>query len=596
MKQFYKIILLAVIAVFVAVPTTFLFAQESVDLGVQSTGLLPSNPFYFLKEWGRGFRKLLVPGAVRKAELELLVLNEKAAELQKLEEITGGNSEALAKAVQSYKEGLERLLENLKNVKETSANPSVDRLAENLISRSVRHFRLLEDLSAKLADGDELVDVIEGVLARLAEALAVVPDQLDDSEKFQQRFQVVVKDWKDSFRELRGAEIADRLEDLLSGEARSSAAFLRENLLLQFSGRLEGSALAGEGLGDLSAVPGDKLRRLKMIDEVREKVLNPELRNELNILRQKILREATESLGIGEEEAERAIEEAVKLLREVEAKVAARPLVKNSIKELVERAKFNIAQAEKFLEEENFGGAFGQATAAKAALKNVWNQLTPESLDAKAALERAQAEYDRLREAIGEAGILKEENPKIFSLLAEAERRIIELAKLVERGGVSEAISASSRTITLLLSTIEQLLNILSNPKPEAEIQDSDANIVEESELSSVSTKSADALEQTVRQTSILQPEMASVVVTAKGFEPAVIKVTAGAKVTWTNKDIRPHWPASALHPTHNLLPGFDALQGLSEGESYSFVFEKAGTWKYHDHLNPGSVGVVEVE
>ncbi|MEK7653674.1 MAG: hypothetical protein AAB345_00125 [Patescibacteria group bacterium] len=586
MKQLYKIILLAVIAVSVAVPTGFLFAQESVDLGVQSTGLLPSNPFYFLKEWGRGFRKLLVPGVVRKAELELLVLNERAAELQKLEEITGGNSGAIAKAVLGYQEGLERLLENLKDLKETSENPNVDRLAENLISRGVRHFRLLEDLSAKLADGDELAVTIEIVLNKLAEALAIVPGQLDDSEKFQQRFQAVVKDWKDSFRELRGAEIADRLEDQLSGEARGAAAFLRENLLLQFSGRLEGSALGGEGFGDLSSVPGDKLRRLRMIDEVRENILNPELRNELNILRQKILMEADEAEAIGAEEVNRVIEEAATLLKEAEEKVAARSSVKNSIKELIERAKFNIAQAEKFLAEENFGGAFGQATAAKASLKNVWNQLSPESLNAPAALKRAQEEYDNLRAAIVAAEVSKEENPKIFSLLTEAERRIVELAKLVERGAASETISASLRTVTVLLSTIEQFSHVLSEPRPEV--------IEPVTEPISAPVNEVRDL-PAVRQTSVLQPEVAGVVITGKGFEPTTIKVTAGAKVVWTNQDIRPHWPASALHPTHNLLPGFDALQGLSEGESYSFVFEKAGVWKYHDHLNPGLVGVVEV-
>ncbi|MEK7640873.1 MAG: hypothetical protein AAB389_02655 [Patescibacteria group bacterium] len=586
MKQLYKIILLAVIAVSVAVPTTFLSAQESVDLGVQSTGLLPSNPFYFLKEWGRGFRKLLVPGVVRKAELELLVLNERAAELQKLEEITGGNSGAIAKAVLGYQEGLERLLENLKDLKETSENPNVDRLAENLISRGVRHFRLLEDLSAKLADGDELAVTIEIVLNKLAEALAIIPGQLDDSEKFQQRFQAVVKDWKDSFRELRGAEIADRLEDLLSGEARGGAAFLRENLLLQFSGRLEGSALGGEGFGDLSSVPGDKLRRLRMIDEVRENILNPELRNELNILRQKILMEADEAEAIGAEEANRVIEEAATLLKEAEEKVAARSSVKNSIKELIERAKFNIAQAEKFLAEENFGGAFGQATAAKASLKNVWNQLSPESLNAPAALERAQREYDELRSAIVAADVSKEENPKIFSLLTEAERRIVELAKLVERDAFSETISTSLRTVTVLLSTIEQFSHVLSEPRPE----------VIEPVMEPISAPVNEVRDlPAVRQTSVLQPEVAGVVITGKGFEPTTIKVTAGAKVVWTNQDIRPHWPASALHPTHNLLPGFDALQGLSEGESYSFVFEKAGVWKYHDHLNPGLVGVVEV-
>lgn len=89
--------------------------------------------------------------------------------------------------------------------------------------------------------------------------------------------------------------------------------------------------------------------------------------------------------------------------------------------------------------------------------------------------------------------------------------------------------------------------------------------------------------------------------ITANGFSPSAIKVKAGDTVTWTNKDSAPHWPATAAHPTHTVYPGsdiakcgtaaqseiFDACKGLAPGESFSFKFDQAGTWKYHDHLKP---------
>jgi len=31
-------------------------------------------------------------------------------------------------------------------------------------------------------------------------------------------------------------------------------------------------------------------------------------------------------------------------------------------------------------------------------------------------------------------------------------------------------------------------------------------------------------------------------------------------------------------------------------GESWSFKFDEGGTWKYHDHLNPGATGMIVVE
>ena len=89
--------------------------------------------------------------------------------------------------------------------------------------------------------------------------------------------------------------------------------------------------------------------------------------------------------------------------------------------------------------------------------------------------------------------------------------------------------------------------------------------------------------------------EEGSIVMNENGFSPATITVPKGTLVVFSNKGSRPHWPASAVHPTHELLPGFDALRGIAPGESYSFTFTKAGTWKYHDHLNPSRTGSVTV-
>ena len=55
-------------------------------------------------------------------------------------------------------------------------------------------------------------------------------------------------------------------------------------------------------------------------------------------------------------------------------------------------------------------------------------------------------------------------------------------------------------------------------------------------------------------------------------------------------------WVASAPHPTHTNYPGFDAKQGVASGEKYSFTFDKAGSWNYHDHLIPSNFGTIVVE
>lgn len=95
-----------------------------------------------------------------------------------------------------------------------------------------------------------------------------------------------------------------------------------------------------------------------------------------------------------------------------------------------------------------------------------------------------------------------------------------------------------------------------------------------------------------------------AVEITAAGFSPKTLTISAGETVTFANKDAAPHWPASAVHPTHAVYPEtggcigskFDACRGLNQGESFAFTFNAKGTWKYHDHLNPGTTGTIEVQ
>ena len=85
-----------------------------------------------------------------------------------------------------------------------------------------------------------------------------------------------------------------------------------------------------------------------------------------------------------------------------------------------------------------------------------------------------------------------------------------------------------------------------------------------------------------------LPPHNESMVrITSSGFEPATIIVKKGDSLRFVNQDQKVHRIVSDPHPTHALLPGFDSIEPLEQAESYSFIFEKTGTFTYHDELNP---------
>lgn len=86
-----------------------------------------------------------------------------------------------------------------------------------------------------------------------------------------------------------------------------------------------------------------------------------------------------------------------------------------------------------------------------------------------------------------------------------------------------------------------------------------------------------------------------SVTISKEGFSPKSITIKVGESVTWTNSDSVSHTVNSAPHPAHTDYPSLN-LGVIKDGESKSLAFPKAGTYKYHDHLNPSLFGSITVE
>lgn len=119
------------------------------DLGIKNIGTLPTSPFYFFKEWRRGIEQFFTFNAVKKAELELSITNEKAAEALTVSETKPDDADALAKALGNYTDATERLQARLAKVKETSENPNVAKLLEKLNEQTLKHTLLFNQLAQR---------------------------------------------------------------------------------------------------------------------------------------------------------------------------------------------------------------------------------------------------------------------------------------------------------------------------------------------------------------------------------------------------------------------------------------------------------------
>lgn len=90
--------------------------------------------------------------------------------------------------------------------------------------------------------------------------------------------------------------------------------------------------------------------------------------------------------------------------------------------------------------------------------------------------------------------------------------------------------------------------------------------------------------------------ETVTVTYTNDGFSPSTITITQGDTVRFINDSNRGFHPASNDHPNHTIYPGFDANDEIDPGGSYSFTFDRVGTWGYHNHELEGHTGTVVVE
>ena len=103
-------------------------------------------------------------------------------------------------------------------------------------------------------------------------------------------------------------------------------------------------------------------------------------------------------------------------------------------------------------------------------------------------------------------------------------------------------------------------------------------------------------------------PQTATVTYTDSGFSPNELHIKSGGTVVFKNMSSGSMWPASAMHPTHNvyqqhtgmcaLIGGsnFDACGPIAPGVSWSFQFNSVGSWAYHDHTSPNFFGKIIVE
>lgn len=200
------------------------FGQDSLSLdnwneiliSQKDVGILPTNPFYFLKEWGRGVKKFFSFSATKKAELELRYADEKLAELKEVAS-NSKNLDDIKKALNNYLQAKEDLINRLTNLDEK--NPNVQKLLTQTAKQEILHQALFDELQNKSLEMDE---VFGQVVKERKNISIIINDRTSDEAR--QAFldgvnqAVDILPYQKGVKELKALEVLTKIEEALPQE------------------------------------------------------------------------------------------------------------------------------------------------------------------------------------------------------------------------------------------------------------------------------------------------------------------------------------------------------------------------------------------
>lgn len=147
-------------------------------LGLRRVGLLPTSPFYFLKEWWRGLKIGWIRDPIKKSEAQLQVLSEKLAEAEAIAQ-KAPKLEVLEKAFDNYASAMDKLKTRIEGLKETSENPNIDKLLDKITEAEIRHSEVLDKI---LENVPEAVAQVERVRQNINQTLPLLRLRFENQE------------------------------------------------------------------------------------------------------------------------------------------------------------------------------------------------------------------------------------------------------------------------------------------------------------------------------------------------------------------------------------------------------------------------------
>ncbi|MDE2001253.1 MAG: hypothetical protein KGI60_01645 [Patescibacteria group bacterium] len=193
------------------------------DLGVSDVGLLPTNPFYFLKEWRRNMQRAFASGPLAKANVELGIVNEKAAEVAAVVASGTDDANGINQALRNYRDE-QGMMQAALNDLPDQAGPDREAFLSSAAVAFMNHERLLDSIAGQFSDRKSAGDVVSGTQTMLelsiGEALAK-----DGADAFTAKLETALTAVKGgSLKNIYAAAVLARIHESAPSDAQQALA------------------------------------------------------------------------------------------------------------------------------------------------------------------------------------------------------------------------------------------------------------------------------------------------------------------------------------------------------------------------------------
>lgn len=418
MKKYKKAIIVAVLIIALIAWIASAFADSSASsivvqavslngLGVSNPGLLPSNPFYFSEEWIWDVQKIFTTDQLSSSKLELQILNNKAAELLGEFGLNPTDNNALSVAITNYGNELQVMDTDLQAISIKSAD--IDSFLSDLTGKLLLHYEILEEIKAENGDSNGTISAIQSHISKIVYG---IPGKMSDSGQFGAMVDGAISSQTDDLGiELRSIPFVDGVEFVNADPSvRSQLDQIRQDQVLQFEGRFDANGLPVNIITGLFAqLPVSNLDKLRLIDDLREFVIDSSLKSELDSIRANLLDQLAGGTEVTSGDVAGLIGYANTLINQTSA------IQQSYVKELAQ-ADSLLAQANNDTANGLYAVAFGETDNAISIIDGV---LINSELDKTGIADSASALSDQLsalETTANNQDLTRTDDPKLFAL------------------------------------------------------------------------------------------------------------------------------------------------------------------------------------